>query len=199
MKNGKESLLPRGFKSKAEKKAIEFRKQLNLKAHEPLSAFDLALHLGIPVYSPLDLGLNQIDAHKLQKRGSGWWGLTMKNSDGKYLIIYNINQSSARQQSTIMHELAHIICEHKLPEPKMVADHVLPLREYDPAIEEEANCLGGNLQITREGLLWALKKEMTLEEISNHFLASEAMVTFRINITGVNRQLENARRYYSTF
>lgn len=114
----------------------------------------------------------------------------MKDKDGKDLIIHNAYHSATRQQSNIMHELAHVICKHKLPEPKIIAGLPLPLRKYDPAIEEEANCLGGNLQITRVGLLWALKRGMTVEEIGGHFLASEAMVNFRIRITGVKKQLE---------
>lgn len=196
MKSGKNNLLPHGFKAKAEKRAIEFRDQLNLKEHHPLSAFDLANHLGIPVFTPTELGLTKSEAHKLQKDGSGWSGLTMKDSDDEDLIVYNVYHSPTRQQSTLMHELAHVICKHKLPEPKFIAGHPLPLREYDPFIEEEANCLGSNLQITRAGLLWALKREMNVEDISQHFIASEAMVKFRIRITGVNKQLENARKYY---
>lgn len=194
MKNG--GLLPRGFKARAEKQAIEFRSQLNLKGHDPLSAFDLASHLGIPVLTPIELGMSKSESHKLQRDSAGWSGLTMKDKDGKDLIIHNSYHSATRQQSNIMHELAHVICKHKLPEPKIVAGLALPLRKYDAAIEEEANCLGGNLQITRVGLLWALKRGMTIDEIGDHFLASEAMVNFRIRITGVNRQLEYSRKYY---
>ncbi|MEK6782188.1 MAG: ImmA/IrrE family metallo-endopeptidase [Bacteroidota bacterium] len=189
MKNGKSGLLPYGFKAKAERTAIDFRKKMNLKPHDPLSAFDLADHLEIPVFTPVESGLTKSEANNLMKDGSGWWGLTMKNSDGHYVIIYNTYQSSTRQQSTLMHELSHIICQHELPEPKIILDHPLPMRTYDPNLEEEANCLGGTLQITRTGLLWALKKEMTVGQISDHFLASEAMVTFRINTTAVNRQI----------
>jgi Zn-dependent peptidase ImmA (M78 family) len=130
------------------------------------------------------------------KDGSGWWGLTMKNSANSHVIIYNTYQSPTRQQSTLMHELSHIICEHELPEPKIILDHPLPMRTYNPNLEEEANCLGSTLQITRSGLLWALKREMTVDEIANHFLASEAMVRFRINTTAVNRQITLARKYY---
>jgi Zn-dependent peptidase ImmA (M78 family) len=196
VKNGRSGLLPYGFKADAERMAIEFRKEMNLKPHDPLSAFALADHLEIPVLTPIQCGLSRSEAHNLMKDGAGWWGLTMKDSNGGHVIIYNTNQSPTRQQSTLMHELSHIICEHELPEPKIVMDHPLPMRTYDPNLEEEANCLGSTLQITREGLLWALKKDMTREEIANHFLASEAMVTFRINTTAVSRQISYARKYH---
>lgn len=196
MKNGKSDLLPYGFKAEAERIAIDFRRKMNLKPHDPLSAFDLANHLEIPVFAPTECGLTKSEAHNLMKDGAGWWGLTMKNSSNNYVIIYNTYQSPTRQQSTLMHELSHIICEHELPEPKFVLDHPLPMRTYNPSLEGEADCLGSTLQITRAGLLWALKREMAVNEIANHFLASEAMVRFRVNTTGANRQIRLAKNYY---
>jgi Zn-dependent peptidase ImmA (M78 family) len=191
----KNNLLPYGFKAEAERKAIKFRSQLSLKAHDPLSAFDLAAHIGIPLVTPVEAGLSKSQAAKLMRNGSGWWGLTMKNFEGRYFVIYNTYQPPARLQSTIMHELAHIICEHELPAPELVEDCPFPLRKYDPAIEAEANCLGSSLQITRVGLLRALKSGMTIAEISDHFLASESMVQLRINMTGVMKQLQNTRAH----
>ena len=38
------------------------------------------------------------------------------------------------------------------------------------------------------GLLWALKKEYTIEQISDYFNASIEMVQFRLNKSGVNKQ-----------
>jgi len=195
VRNGKNGLLPYGFKAEAERTAIDFRQKLGLKPHDALSAFDLANHLEIPVFTPLQCGLTKSEANSLMKDGSGWWGLTMKNSEGRYVIIYNTYQSATRQQSTIMHELSHITCKHELPEPKFVMDHPLAMRTYDPKLEEEANCLWYTLQIPREGLLWALKKGMTVEQISDHFLASQAMVTFRINTTAVSRQITFAKKF----
>ncbi len=195
-KTGKNSMLPHGFKAKAERIAVDFRERLDLNAYDPLSAFDLAKHLKIAVLTPIEAGLTKAEAHTLMKSGSGWSGLTLKNIEGEHIIIFNNYESSARQQSTVMHELSHVICEHELPQPKIVANQVLPFRSYDPIFEEEAKCLGGSLQIPRAGLLWALKKEMTISEISDHFLASESMVTFRINTTGVNKQLSFTKKYF---
>lgn len=196
IKNGKISLLPHGFKAKAERISTDFRKELDLKVHDPLSAFDLAKHLEITVRNPIEAGLSKSEGHTLMRNGSGWSGLTLVNEDGEHIIIYNSYESPGRQQSTVMHELAHVICKHALPEPKIIANQILPLRSYDPVFEEEANSLGASLQIPRAGLLWALKKKMTVSEISDHFLASEAMVTFRINTTGVNKQLSFTKKYY---
>ncbi len=196
-KNGKNTLLAHGFKAKAERIAVDFREELDFKVHDPLSAFDLAKHLKITVQNPIQAGLTKSEANILMRKGSGWSGLTLVNKDDQHIIIYNSYESPGRQQSTVMHELAHVICEHALPEPKIIANQILPLRTYDPVFEEEANSLGGSLQIPRAGLLWALKRKMTVSEISDHFLASEAMVTFRINTTGVNKQLSFTKKYYA--
>jgi hypothetical protein len=63
------------------------------------------------------------------------------------------------------------------------------MREFDKQQEEEASYLGSALQIPREGLIWALKKGMDLEAVADHFKASTAMVSHRVNTTGVKRQL----------
>lgn len=66
------------------------------------------------------------------------------------------------------------------------------LSRFDAAQEAEAAYLGGCLQIPREGLLWALRRHMSTAEIARHFGASELMVRYRRNVTGVDRQV--ARR-----
>lgn len=51
--------------------------------------------------------------------------------------------------------------------------------------EDEATYLGGCLQIPRRGLLWAVQQKMVLPRIATHFGASEEMVCFRSNMTGI--------------
>jgi hypothetical protein len=79
VKNGKSGLLPYGFKAEAERTAIDFRKKLNLKPHDRLSAFDLADHLKIPVLTPIQCGLTKSEAHNLDE---GWGGLVGSNNEG---------------------------------------------------------------------------------------------------------------------
>lgn len=88
-----------------------------------------------------------------------------------------------------MHELAHIICDHK--QSSSFDDIPLPMsmREFNAVQEEEANILGAALLISREGLVWALKKRWSQATIADYYNASVEMVQFRINSTGVLRQL----------
>jgi hypothetical protein len=191
------SILPRGFKTRAEKIALNYRKELNLLPHDPLCGFELAEFLNIPVHTP-DLvfgeGTNLSELVGTPGKDRGWSALTMKTKINNAIIIHNHLHVATRQQSNIMHELAHVICEHVHPETE--ANMNLPdiMRTYDQQQEEEANCLGSTLQITRDGLVWAFKKKMTKDQIAEHFNASPQMVTLRINMTGVAKQLSYLSR-----
>jgi Zn-dependent peptidase ImmA (M78 family) len=89
-----------------------------------------------------------------------------------------------------MHELAHIICEHKVSDEILNTGLIGFLRNHDVQQENEAEWLGSCLQLPRPALVWALKEKMNNGEIAEYFNASEEMVRYRINITGVNKQIE---------
>jgi Zn-dependent peptidase ImmA (M78 family) len=183
------SLLPRGFKAEAERIALKFRKYLELEPHAPLCGFELAKHLDITVFQADHFFPTDYNISDLTGSDSGWSALTMKNDQEKTIIIHNHLHAPSRQQSNLMHELAHVICKHEQPTyPKGIR---LPfyMREFDKQQEEEATYLGSALQIPREGLIWALKKRMETNDLADHFKASPAMVTLRVNSTGVMRQL----------
>jgi Zn-dependent peptidase ImmA (M78 family) len=92
-----------------------------------------------------------------------------------------------------MHELAHIICKHEIIIPD---GHILPdyMRYFDKFQEAEAAYLGGCLQVSRACLILAIKGNMSKEEIASNYAASMQMVNFRINTTGVNKQLKYYRK-----
>lgn len=186
------SLLPRGFKAKAERISVELRNEMCLKPIDPLCGFELAKHLHIPIYSAAEFFADSREIGELvgtRSKSKGWSALTMQTLKGNTIIIHNHLQSDARQQSNIMHELAHIICGHKMEEDEEKKKLPFFMRDYNKQQEEEAITLGANLQITRPGLLWALKKRMDESEIALHYNASVDMVRFRIRSTGVKKQL----------
>ena len=87
-----------------------------------------------------------------------------------------------------MHEIAHVVCNHETPDTSRIDGVDILLRSYNEQQEKEAEWLGGCLQLPREALLWHIKKNHSVKEIAEHFTASEKMVKFRINTTGVKRQ-----------
>ncbi len=187
------SLLGRGFKANAEKLAKEYREKLNIHPCAPMSAFQLAKHLSVPCYKATDILTES--SHIITLSGSNgsdceWSALTMDTQLGNRIVIYNPFHSEVRQQSDLMHELAHIICDHQHPE--VIHDEPIPLgmRNFDQKQEEEANCLGSTLLLAKPGLLWANKRNMNYEEIGTHFSASVDMVKYRMNMTGIARMMK---------
>jgi Zn-dependent peptidase ImmA (M78 family) len=186
------SVLKRGFKTEAEQIAEHYRQELGISKFDPLNAFYLAEHLNIPIFSVAEV-FDDEKSHpdylvlaETEKFHATW----MTNEDGDKIIIHNTNHSDYRQQSNIMHELAHIIRKHEIPDEIRKLLLPLNLHYYNPLHEQEAKYLGGCLQITRPGLQWAIKR-MTEDEISAYYKASVDMVRYRLNISGVMKQWRN--------
>lgn len=195
MNQPKKNSFKRGFKTWADKKSIEIRKDLGLNWNDALCAFDLISHLNIPLFVPQDF--NELDPKHLDELlGNGkehWSAATIPLKDNKCLIIHNPEHSSQRQQSNLMHELAHVICEHKVDSSIQESGLARMLRHHNQDQENEAIWFGGCLQLPREALIWALKKNMTNTEIAEYYNASEEMVRYRIGVTGVKLQLSRMR------
>lgn len=186
------SILKRGFKAKAEKLAKEYREQLNIHPCAPLCAFKLATHLQVPVYDIQEFNLSPEEISIVSGRNGincSWSALTMPTEKGNRIIIHNTFHSSARQQSNIMHEIAHIICNHEITITDFDFEIPDEMRIYDELHEEEAKCLGATLQLATPCLLWSKKRNMTNEEIAIFFNASLEMVNYRMNTTGIARIL----------
>lgn len=181
------SLLKRGFKAEAERKAEKYRDEIGVSKFSPLDAFALAKHLEIPIFTVNEAFEGNLDSPYVSKLNdtSLFSAVWMPNEDGDKIIIHNNNHSIKRQQSNIMHELAHIICEHEIPEEAAKLCLLLNLHYFNKEHEEEAKYLGSCLQITRSGLQWALKQDYSHEKISDYYTASIDMVKFRLNTSGV--------------
>ena len=189
MAKGK-SIFPRGFKAAAERRGVEQRRVLGLAETAPLDAFELAAKLKIKVCSFTEL-LDEQEAHRLmypnnpKQEVSAFW---MRNCDGDPIILYSPAHSARRQQSDLMHEIAHILLGHTCEEETRRICVQFGLQYYNKMQEEEAKFQGGCLQITREGLLWSLRKGYSTSEIAEYYNASEDMVKYRLNTTGAERQ-----------
>ena len=179
-----------GFKAKAERLAKEYRALLNIHPCAPMCAFKLANHLQVPIYDVKEI-VTEPNGLEIFSGRSGteceWSALTMTTEKGNTIIIHNSFHSSARQQSNVMHEIAHILCKHELTEPE--TDFTIPMgmRFFDELQEEEAKCLGATLQLASPCLLWAKKRKMNNEEIATYYNASLEMVNYRMNTTGIAR------------
>lgn len=148
-----------GFKKWSDEKAIELRNELGLYASSPLCAFELCKHLKIPLFIPDEIkGLSKESLNNLLGKGNGHWSAASIPVDNKFIIVHNPTHVPARQQSNLMHELAHIICEHKVPKDKNNLGLSGFLRNHNEDQENEAEWLGACLQLPKPALIWALKR-----------------------------------------
>lgn len=176
---------PRGFKSKAENVAINCRRNLGLKDYDPLSSFSLAEHLNLRITNPLELGLGENHLNELLSgHGSTCWSAITIGREAPSLIIHNTTHSAYRIESNIMHELAHVLLEHRMSE--IDTSLGIPLRKYDAQQEIEAEWLGGCLQLPKAALVkYYVYQSLSEREISEKFNASIPMVNYRIRVAGI--------------
>ena len=187
--------LKRGFKANAERLAKQYREDLRIHACGALCAFKLAGHLNVSVFKATQF-LSLPDEIEWLSNDCEWSALTMPNFEKKKIILHNPFHSEGRQQSDLMHELAHIICGHEHNE--ILHDKPLPfgMRNYNLEQEEEAKCLGSTLQLATPCLLWANKRNMPNDEIAVHFNASIDMVRYRLNMTGIGKRAYFASKQF---
>ena len=201
----KPSQIPRKFKSLSEVKSLEIRDKLGLKSIVACPARSVADLYGT-IVTPLQClpgivkdGLQDHfpDSDKidncialLSSRDCGFSAVAAVVGPYK-IILYNANNSPARQESDIMHEMAHIICEHQGDCLQLNAD--IGLRKYDTQCEEEAKWLGAALQIPEKGLLELAKAGYTNEEIAITYGASVQMAIYRRRVLAIDRRLSYIR------
>lgn len=189
------SLLVYGFKADADRMAEEYRAKLGLSKFSPLDAFQLADYLQVDIFSVDEIfsGKKSHPDYIKMSDTSRFSAMWLPNAYGEKIIVHNTNHSQNRQQSNLMHELAHIIRKHEIPDEQARLCAQFNLHYYNPLHEQEAKYLGGCLQVSRPGLLWALKYGYTVEQMSEYFNASIDMINYRLGITGVKKQ-----RYYQS-
>jgi Zn-dependent peptidase ImmA (M78 family) len=183
--------LRRGFLAEAEREAKRIRAELCLGPAEPVDMFQLAKHLGIRVIAADEL----IDLTRLQdlERVQAFaFSACTFDINGIKVVVVNPLRTPARRASDIAHELSHLLLNHRLDEIRIVAD--VPFRTCRPDQEEEATNLGGTLLLPRPLLLSAVRRGLDEQGIAAQYDVTTEMARFRVNRTGVRRQLRSPRQ-----
>src|SRR5437016_2907893 len=103
--------MQRGFKTWAEKQAIEQRRHLGLNGNMPLPASQLAAYHDIAIISPEQIrGMSREHLECLLQRDRSSWSAITVIVNAATIIIHNTGHARTRQESNLMHEMAHIIC-----------------------------------------------------------------------------------------
>jgi hypothetical protein len=185
---------PRGFKTRCEALSLQVRNRLRLRLEDVLTPEALAEDLGVALWSPNEIGgLTGEVRGRLEGEDRDEWSAVTIGVETNPVIVFNSAHSRRRKASTLMHELAHVLLDHA-PGNMFFGPGGIALRTHDPDQESEADWLAGCLLLPRDALLAARKRGVPDEEICESYGVSRDMLRFRINATGIERQLGARRR-----
>jgi hypothetical protein len=180
-----------GFKAEAEKIAQLARAELGLGPLDALDCFALAEEWGIPVVSLGELrvdGAPDRSVRRLLSEDAGFSATTVVLGS-KRLIVYNPRQPPGRSASNLAHELSHLILEHEAAP----AIGLGGCRHWDGVQEAEADWLGATMLVPRESALEWMRQNGDLEDGARNFGVSIELFRWRVNHTGVVRQVAAGR------
>ena len=182
-------MFQRGFKAWCENVAIEVRRQLGLEAHESLDTYKLAEHLNAEVVHPEAVdGVDSQTLRVLLQIDPDSWSAITVTVRPKPVIVLNSAHSPARRASSLAHELAHILIGHAASQTGISPQGML-LTTYDRQQEDEANWLAGCLLLPRVACMHVRTKYSDLLTAARHYGVSRDMLQYRMNISGVQRQM----------
>jgi Zn-dependent peptidase ImmA (M78 family) len=165
------------------------RGELSLDECAPLCPWQYAAHRSVVVMTPDDLALDPADKHHLTiAEPESWSGFTIREGDAKAIVV-NSGHSKSRQTSTLMHEMAHIDLKHIPNRVEVGPDGMLLLSDYSRAQEDEADWLAGALLLPRKALFRLRSRGASTDDIAREYGVSDQLCTWRLRMTGVDRQL----------
>ncbi|MBC8137175.1 MAG: ImmA/IrrE family metallo-endopeptidase [Fibrella sp.] len=170
------------FRNRCEKIAAEERRNLGLPGYAPLSGEALAASHGVKIITPNEVSTFSTEMCEVFLIQQKVWGCLMQGPDIDPMILIHPNQSPTRRQSTLMHELAHLLLGHASNDLTSVLTGGNP----DKKQEEEARYLGGCLQIPKTGIQWASQVGLSFARTMSHFNASKDMVQYRCNMAHIH-------------
>ena len=180
--------MERGFKTRCEEMSRSLRAELGLNPGSPLSAEELAAYLGVYLWSVEDLGLDPEDVAQLVERDPDSWSAVTVSAVGRDAVLLNPRHRRGRFSSDVMHELAHLLLDHDPSTIFFAGDEALALRGYNKDSEEEANWLAGALLLPRDALMRLRAENSSPDDACCEFGVSRQMLSFRLRVTGVDRQ-----------
>jgi hypothetical protein len=189
------NVLQRGFKSWCENVARQQRRELKLRPSDSLDPLRLAQHLEVEVHTADEVpGISPECLRILTIEDADSWSAATLSGSHKDVIILNPAHSRGRVASDLTHELAHILIGHRAARVDVSADGRLLLSTYDKNQEDEAAWLAGCLLLPRDAIILIRSHRLDLNLAATNYGVSLDMLRYRINVTGVDRQLRRALR-----
>lgn len=174
----------RGFKEEAKRLALEVRAELRVDAFTPLEPRDLAELYGVPVYA-----LTEMEAYGCSPETLAYFGdhdratfsAALVPDGAARLIIDNDCHTVARRRASVSHEMAHVLLEHRFTAAILGPNGC---RAVDPAVEKEADWLGGELLIPFKAAIAMAHRGATDNEVAERYGVSLKYAAMRMNGSG---------------
>ena len=182
-----------GFKAFAEHLSLRTRQKLSLQSWDRLDPLKLAKFLDIPIVTFLQLlesGLSERSLSRLLRERGPVSACTLLIGSNAY-IAYNPNQPAGRRANSLAHELSHVLLNH---DPETNVDEKRH-RYWNGVAEAEATWLAGALLVPRDGCIDILRRNASIKDAAEHFDVSEALFSWRMDETGVKKQLNRLMCY----
>lgn len=177
-------MLESEFYERCESIALRMRHMLSLPAYAPLPSHRVASKLEIDVLCPGDLtSMTQTDIEQAMDT-QGWAAITVLTQPA--MIIRHPHRDLVQAESDIMHELAHVLLEHK-PERLGHISEFRVARTYSKVQEYQADTLADYLQVPRAALYYLRQRGDTLDHIMGDFCISSNCYERRVSL---ERQLK---------
>ncbi len=187
--------MQRGFKSRCEQTARRWRKRLGVSSEEALPYRRLADELDVVLWTPADVpGLDGETVRQLSVTDAGAWSAITVTLGGRHIVVVNSAQYERRIPNSVVHELAHIILGHSAARVDVSEDGHLWLSTHSREQESEADWLAATLLLPRDGLLPCFARRRNVTAVADRFEVSRELVRWRLNATGVARQLGGPHR-----
>lgn len=168
-------------KAACKRLAGELRAEIGLEPMDALDPWKLAELYGVTVIAISSLPLSsEIRNHFTIARPDVFSGALVPIRSGA-VIIENDSHPDARRRSTMGHELAHVVGEHKFG-TSFVNER--GCRLTDQVQEEEAAEIGGELLIPFEAAKTLARRKATNDEVALQFGVSTEMARWRMDATG---------------
>jgi Zn-dependent peptidase ImmA (M78 family) len=179
-------------KAACKRLAGEVRSELGLEPMDALDPWQLAELYGVRVVAlgalPLD---HSIREHFHNVRPQVFSGALLPHRAGA-VIVENDAHPLARRRSTMGHEMAHVVGEHKFG-TSLVNER--GCRTADKVQEDEAAEISGELLIPFEAAKRLARQSATDDEVALRFGVSPELARWRMNATGARIIAQRAANY----
>lgn len=180
-------------KAACKRLAVEVRAELGLDPMQALNPWDLAELYGIPVIALGDLPLDHaIRDHFHAVRPEVFSGALLPHRNGA-VIVENDAHPMARRRSTMGHEMAHVVGEHRFS-TSLVNER--GCRSADNLQEDEAAEISGEILVPSDAAKRLARRRATDDEVALRFGVSLELARWRMNATGARIIAQRAAASY---